>query len=93
MSFQVHDFFTPNPVSTAEVYFLRHILHDWADERAIRILRNISSVMKKTARIVVMDTVVPAPGSMPWQVERMIRYEQHFTCKTFSRGFSNLFIV
>jgi 6-hydroxytryprostatin B O-methyltransferase len=88
MSFQVHDFFTTNPVSSGDVYFLRHILHDWGDDYAIKILRNISSVMKREARIVVMDIVVPPPGSAPWQVERMIRYGS--MPRMFSRDFPNL---
>lgn len=73
MEFQVHDFFTPNPVSTADVYLLRHILHDWGDKYAIEILRNISRVMKQSARILIVDAVMPQPGSIPWQLERMFR--------------------
>ncbi|KAL3458199.1 S-adenosyl-L-methionine-dependent methyltransferase [Aspergillus heterothallicus] len=70
--FEVHDFFKPNPQRSADVYFLRHIIHDWADPYAIEILRNIASVMKPSARIVLVDTVVPEPGVLPWHVERMI---------------------
>ncbi|KAL2850242.1 O-methyltransferase-domain-containing protein [Aspergillus pseudoustus] len=74
ITFQVHDFFTPNPQTAADVYFLRHIIHDWADPYAIKILRNIASVMKPSARIVIVDTVVPEPGVLPWQTERTISF-------------------
>ncbi|KAJ0414782.1 O-methyltransferase-domain-containing protein [Aspergillus carlsbadensis] len=66
IKFQVHDFFTPNAESSADVYFLRHIIHDWSDSYAAKILRNIASVMKRSARIVVMDIVVPERGVLPF---------------------------
>ncbi|PTU16806.1 hypothetical protein P175DRAFT_0505464 [Aspergillus ochraceoroseus IBT 24754] len=73
MQFQVHDFFHPNPQTTADVYLLRHIIHDWGDDYASKILWNIASVMKPTARIIVVDIVIPEPGTLPWQAHRMIR--------------------
>jgi hypothetical protein len=73
ITFQAHDFFTPQPVKNADVYFLRHILHDWADTKAVDILQNIVPAMKDGARIVVADRVLPPPGSVPMTQERMIR--------------------
>ncbi|GAW03924.1 S-adenosyl-L-methionine-dependent methyltransferase [Lentinula edodes] len=35
---QVHNFFTPQPIKDAAVYFLRLIIHDWPDEDARKIL-------------------------------------------------------
>ncbi|KAL2856736.1 S-adenosyl-L-methionine-dependent methyltransferase [Aspergillus pseudodeflectus] len=66
ITFQVHDFFKPNPETSADVYFLRHIIHDWSDSYASKILRNIASVMKPSARIVIMDIVVPEKGVLPF---------------------------
>jgi 6-hydroxytryprostatin B O-methyltransferase len=74
ITFQVHDFFKPNTETSADVYFLRHIIHDWSDSYASKILQNIASVMKPSARIVVMDIVVPEKGVLPWHTDRMIRY-------------------
>jgi 6-hydroxytryprostatin B O-methyltransferase len=74
ITFQVHDFFKPNPETSADVYFLRHIIHDWSDSYASKILRNIAGVMKPSARIVIMDIVVPEKGVLPWHTNRMIRY-------------------
>ncbi|KAL2783332.1 O-methyltransferase-domain-containing protein [Aspergillus keveii] len=74
ISFQVHDFFKPNPETSADVYFLRHIIHDWSDSYASKILRNIASVMKPTAKIVIMDIVVPEKGVLPWHTDRMISF-------------------
>ncbi|KAL2809151.1 O-methyltransferase-domain-containing protein [Aspergillus granulosus] len=72
--FQVHNFFEPNPETSADVYFLRHIIHDWADDYAIKILRNIASVMKPAAKIVIMDTVLPERGVLPWHTDRMVSF-------------------
>lgn len=32
-----HDFFTPQPVQNAKYYYLRTVLHDWADDKAVPI--------------------------------------------------------
>lgn len=72
ISFQVHDFFTPQPVANADVYFLKHILHDWSDKYALRILRNLIPALKPGARVIVMDGVLPPPGTVPLSVERLI---------------------
>ncbi|KAI1212599.1 S-adenosyl-L-methionine-dependent methyltransferase [Annulohypoxylon truncatum] len=53
--FQAHDFFTPQPVKGAAVYFLRWILHNWSDEYAVRILRNIGQAMSEKSRLIIHD--------------------------------------
>ncbi|PWY71774.1 S-adenosyl-L-methionine-dependent methyltransferase [Aspergillus sclerotioniger CBS 115572] len=76
LTFQAHDFTKPQPVRGADVYLLRMILHDWPDREAARILGNIASAMedkKSTSRLVIMDTVLPTPGSAPVSVERIVR--------------------
>lgn len=45
ITFQSHDFMTLQPVNGADVYFLKHILHDWPDPVATKILRNIVLAM------------------------------------------------
>jgi 6-hydroxytryprostatin B O-methyltransferase len=74
MQFQVHDFFGPNPQQSADIYFLRHIIHDWGDENSARILKCIANVMKPSAKILIVDIVVPEPKTLPWHAHRMIRY-------------------
>ncbi|MCJ1264299.1 hypothetical protein MMC22_004170 [Lobaria immixta] len=73
ISFQEHDFFKPQPVHGAEVYLLRMILHDWPDADAVAILRELVSAMSSGSRLVIMDSVLPRPGSMPSAQERMLR--------------------
>ena len=55
ITFQAHDFFTPQPVRGAAVYFMKHILHDWSDPYAARILKQIVPAMAPTSRIVFME--------------------------------------
>lgn len=60
---QAHNFFTLQPVVGANVYLLRMILHDWADEESIQILRNLlpALVANPASRLLIMDTVLPVP--------------------------------
>lgn len=74
VTFQTHDFFTPQPVQGADVYLLRFILHDYSDTHATRILKNLLPAFKPTSRLLVMDGVLPEPGTMPKSEERLIRY-------------------
>ena len=38
-----HDFFKPQPIRNASVYFMRMILHDWPDYKALEILKALRS--------------------------------------------------
>lgn len=57
------DFFESAP-GGGDAYLLKHILHDWDDERAIRILQNIHRAMKPAARLLVIEQVIQ-PGNEP----------------------------
>jgi hypothetical protein len=48
----------------ADAYLLRHIIHDWDDEKATTILRNIHKAMGKDGRLLVVEGVIP-PGNEP----------------------------
>lgn len=68
----VHDFFTPQPV-VADVYFLRHILHAFNDELATQVLRALIPSLRKGARIIVNDFVLPEPGTLSRMEEKHMR--------------------
>jgi hypothetical protein len=57
------DFFESVP-SGAETYFLRHIIHDWDDEKALWILENVRRAMGEEGRVLVVESVIP-PGNDP----------------------------
>jgi hypothetical protein len=46
----------------ADAYLLRHIIHDWDNEKAIRILQNIHRDMNKDGKLLVVESVIP-PGN------------------------------
>ena len=73
LEFMPHDFLTPQPVVDADVYLLRWVLHDWADSRAMVILRSLVPTLKKGAYIILQEFVVPPAGMLPFYHEKMIR--------------------
>lgn len=52
------DFFSRLPEG-ADAYMMKHIIHDWDDERAGAILRNINAAMPRDGKVLVIETVVP----------------------------------
>jgi len=57
------DFFSGIPV-TADAYLMKHIIHDWDDEKCEKILGNIRRSMPDTGRVLIVDSVIP-PGNDP----------------------------
>ena len=51
VQFMPHDFFNPNPIKNADVYWVRHVLHNWSDDYCVRILTGIKSAMGPKSRI------------------------------------------
>jgi SAM-dependent methyltransferase len=52
------DFFQAVPEG-ADAYLLKHVIHDWNDEQATRILRNCRRVMKPGAKLLIAEGVYP----------------------------------
>jgi hypothetical protein len=51
------DFFIAVPAN-ADGYIMKSIIHDWDDDRALRILKNISSAMRADARVLLVEAVI-----------------------------------
>jgi trans-aconitate methyltransferase len=73
VEFMAHDFFQKQPVKDAAVYYFRWILHNWPDAYCIRILRALIPALRKGARLLVMDFVMPPPGVLPNDLDRKLR--------------------
>lgn len=73
IKFEAHDFFEPQPIKNADIYLLRLICHDHSDKYAAKILANIVSAMGPTSRIIIMDGVLPPPGTLTRAEERKLR--------------------
>jgi SAM-dependent methyltransferase len=52
------DFFSAIPVK-ADIYLLKHIIHDWYDDNNEKILRNIRESMPDDGKVLIIDAVVP----------------------------------
>ncbi|KAG8928406.1 hypothetical protein FRC01_005995 [Tulasnella sp. 417] len=55
---QQQDFFQPQPVKGAAVYFLRFVLHDWKDEKCIEILKHLHDATNEESRLLIVEAVV-----------------------------------
>lgn len=73
VSFQAHDMFEMQPIADAGVYYLRHVLHDWPDHFAVKILQNLIPKMQAHSRILVSDSVIPPPGVLHGLDEKLVR--------------------
>lgn len=51
------DFFASVPAG-GDAYMMKHIIHDWDDERAITILKNIKDAMNPGGRVLVVESVI-----------------------------------
>lgn len=49
-------------VPAADAYVIKHIIHDWEDERCIRLLKNCRASMQGNGRVFCIDSVVPPLG-------------------------------
>ena len=57
------DFFKLVPRGS-DAYMMKYILHDWDDDRCIKILKNCRAAMNEKGRVLVIDNVIP-PGNAP----------------------------
>jgi len=55
------DMFESVPV--ADVYIMKHIIHDWEDEKCIQLLKNCCRSMHSGGRVVCVDAVLPPMGN------------------------------
>ncbi|KAL1966237.1 hypothetical protein VTN77DRAFT_4789 [Rasamsonia byssochlamydoides] len=62
---QEYNFFTPQPLKGAVIYYLRRVFHDWPDAVCVEILKNIAADItdKARQRVVIADDVLPEKGA------------------------------
>lgn len=64
VSFEEHDFFTPQPMRDIDVFYIRAVFHNWPDKYCIEILRNLIPGLKKGSRVVIQDPMFPESGKL-----------------------------
>jgi SAM-dependent methyltransferase len=79
VGFMAHDFFEEQPVKDADVYYYRWCFHDWSDKYCIKALKALIPALKKGARVLIVDAVMPPPGALPNDLDRKLRlvYSYH----------------
>jgi ubiquinone/menaquinone biosynthesis C-methylase UbiE len=61
LEFTAGDMFASVP--PADVYIMKHIIHDWEDEKCIRLLDNCRRGLRGDGRVICVDAVVPPMGN------------------------------
>ncbi|KIM79869.1 hypothetical protein PILCRDRAFT_790698 [Piloderma croceum F 1598] len=56
---QTHDFFTPQPIKNAAVFFLRRVLHNWPAEEAKVILKALRASATPNTKLILLENIVP----------------------------------
>jgi hypothetical protein len=59
----VHDFFEPQPITDASVFFLRFVTHDWPDSYTKRIMKRLRAAAQPSTKLIISDFVVPYAAS------------------------------
>ncbi|KAI1332871.1 hypothetical protein F5Y16DRAFT_394183 [Xylariaceae sp. FL0255] len=90
--FHGHDFMQLQSFTNGAVYLLQMISHDWPDHVAVSILKNLVPVLEMrakkgkegTARILIVDKVMPTLGQIPVSVERVVRVRDMTMMQVFN---------
>ncbi|KAI9691358.1 MAG: hypothetical protein M1820_009737 [Bogoriella megaspora] len=62
------DFFEEQKVKGARVYFLSHILHNWPDPLALRILARLKAAMTPGySKLLICERILPDKGASEWE--------------------------
>lgn len=73
LQLMAHDMFSDQPIKGADVYLLRYVLHDWSDKYCVKILQSLVPSLKKGAKVVIQDHLLPEPGTTSLLQEMQIR--------------------
>lgn len=63
IKFAHHDFFTAQTVS-ANAYIFKSILHDWADEDCVKILKALSPALRDGSHVLIGECLMPDPPAL-----------------------------
>ena len=71
-----HNYHSKQPIRNAHVYLMRMVLHNLTDVESIELLSTLVPALRSSpsSRLLVMDTVLPDPGSVGAVDEGLMRY-------------------
>lgn len=76
LTFQQHDFFSPQPVHDANAFLIRQCLHNYNDEDCIKILRAIVPALEKCnpgTPLLINEIILPEAGTVARCEEHSLR--------------------
>lgn len=65
LTLQAGDFFA-DALPVCDAYLLMEVIHDWADEQSVAILRAIRSAAAPGARVLVIEQIIPHDAGAHW---------------------------
>lgn len=60
-----HDFFQPQPVKDAAVFFMRVVLHDWPTTSCRAIMQNLRSAASPSTKLILYESTMPYACEAP----------------------------
>jgi len=69
VEWQAVDFFKPQPIKGAAVYFLRGVVHDWPDDEALQILQQVRAASSAESKLIIIDHLMSYACSAPSSTE------------------------
>lgn len=69
------DMFDPSSIPKGDVIFMKHILQNWPDKEASRILKACSAAIPQDGKVIVVDPVLPDPGKANAQHKQAFCYD------------------
>ena len=76
VSFKQHNFFEPQPLKDAAAFLIRQCTHNWCDRDVVTMFKSIVPGLedsKPGTPLLINDSVMPEPGSLPRHAERELR--------------------
>ncbi|KAJ2980636.1 hypothetical protein NUW58_g6895 [Xylaria curta] len=62
LRFAPYNFLTEHMTYEADAYIFRHIFHDWSDQYATKIFKNLAAGLKEGTRVWINEVVLPELG-------------------------------
>lgn len=63
-------------VPEADGYFIKSVLHDWADDECVDVLRTVHENAPNDARVLIVEPLMPPPGetddTIPSDINMMV---------------------
>ncbi|KAF9465682.1 S-adenosyl-L-methionine-dependent methyltransferase [Collybia nuda] len=66
---EAHDFFQPQPVKGAAIYFCRFIIQDWPDADCIKIMKRIREAANPSSKLIFFEIGIPYACADPTKYE------------------------